>query len=261
MILSISIASARSHPAFNGDELLDKLNKLNIPETLQHATEIPDEELANLRGKYVEEDEILYFGIEMLTRWETFDGEILTASLTLHANFYDHLPKIEFLTNITIVDSDDRTPYSGTSNNSISGNGLNNISGASQTIQIAGDTNRGLNDLNLTIIDETGHFEPNLYVGKPGNSHAKSNKGAVAKAGKLKGGLGVIITIPGQGNATQLIKNAAFPGGKGLSQAIKIMGQAHQVQNLMNIRARLKGVGNQPHNRRHYNNLLRFKHL
>ena len=67
LVAPIALATATAAPPMTG-----------IPD---NARLISDDELGDMRGRYIEAEQVNFFGIQMVSMWQTGDGSVLTASL------------------------------------------------------------------------------------------------------------------------------------------------------------------------------------
>lgn len=119
--------------------------------------EVADEELADMRGRYIVGDNtVLWFGVEMISTWQTSNGQTLQSALTLGLDFSKNpnRPQVTFVPTVTIVTLSNAlptaTPSSSTSR-SVQSGGLANVGGLTQSVQIAGDGNAASNVTSFSI--------------------------------------------------------------------------------------------------------------
>src|SRR5690606_10190783 len=108
--------------------------------------ELSDQELAQLRGKFVMPGQIVHFGITMTSSWQDAQGQVLGArvSMQVQRNMYQPVFRVSSLNSES---SHDANGYAANSQTSVSGGGgLYKIDGASQSIRAAGDHNVAQND-------------------------------------------------------------------------------------------------------------------
>lgn len=196
------------------------------------AVEVGDDVLAGMRGRYVTPAQVVYFGVEMLTRWQTADGAAYNAGLYIGVDRSGN----GFKPNVTILSREQRSPGQAggsqvgpvASNGSISAGGIENVQGVGQSVQVTGDANGARNQITMNI----GSGE--IKIGAPSGEGWSS--GTVATSdGNQKPSLGtqvgggkasVSIAIPGQGIARQEISSL-----KGVQQQVQLVGSLNQVIN------------------------------
>lgn len=73
----------------NSAAVMASLPPAGLPETglPEFARAVPDEELEELRGKFVTSDAVSFFGISMLTSWQDQAGITTTAQIALNVDF------------------------------------------------------------------------------------------------------------------------------------------------------------------------------
>lgn len=119
--------------------------------------EVADDELADMRGRYVIGDNtVLWFGVQMISTWQTSNGQTLRSTLTLGLDFSKNpnQPQVKFVPTVTISTlSNTPLPSVAPSNvsRSVQSAGLANISGLTQSVQIAGDHNAAGNVVSFNV--------------------------------------------------------------------------------------------------------------
>lgn len=205
------------------------------------ATLVSDEELGEMRGKFVAPDSVTHFGITLQTLWQTADGVITAAKMALNVAFAGGQAGTPQITIGWVRDGDptmDVTSFS----DSNGGNyvaysadglpGLNSISGAVQSNVIAGTDNRVSNAMAVQIVPATSL--PDLSAGEA----ISSTRTDIAPDGDMlrfvvsNGQLGMVVQdAQGAGVVRQMI--ADNPGQ--LSQNVFLGGTANIVENVMNV--------------------------
>jgi hypothetical protein len=128
--------------------------------------DVTDPELADMRGRYVVGDNtVVYFGVEMITTFQTNTGQTLQGTLTIGMNFSKNgnTPQVTFVPTVTITTPDAPLPTASTVQSNVSrsiqSGGLANVGGFIQSVQIAGDNNAAANVTSLNI--QNGGSSPN----------------------------------------------------------------------------------------------------
>ncbi len=221
---------------------------------LESAPEVADQDLAEMRGRFVDPNgQLVFFGIEMLTHWQTPNGEHITAGLGLQIDLAQTATAIQvsFQPVITIVPPS--AVASGTAAGSasgapsavtsVSGNGLNNVNGVGQGIQVAGDNNRIRNDLrfNLTAENQARRVPNNSATSKAATpvTSVTSPGGTVTSVRMDPNELGVTVQVPGQGEVRQQIRGGGVPN-PGVLQNSQISGNTNDISNQINIQAEIR---------------------
>ncbi|MDH5822624.1 hypothetical protein QFW77_06410 [Luteimonas sp. RD2P54] len=182
-------------------------------------TEIPDAELGAMRGRYtVGNDAVLWFGVSMVSTWQTQAGQTLQGQLNVGFDFSKGKPSVSFMPSVSITAAD--APLSAPQGQrSVDTAGLDNVSGLVQGVQVAGDGNAARNLTTLTVRDGEAP-SGGLEVGSAQAS--ATGAGMSASAGFDGSAAQVLLQVDGHGIARQWIR----PGSLGQSVALTGDGQA-----------------------------------
>lgn len=200
-----------------------------------NAQELSDEVLGETRGKFVSAGQIMTFGVKMVTEWITSTGETINASGTLAVSMISGQPTVSFEPVISVHQTQPVGQPTSQGNNFVSGGqGLENITGVVQSIQVAGNTNGIGNSIGISVkrYNESGGAPPagnsasNLNVTTP-----SGNTAAVALANN---GLSVNVNVVDQGQAQQAIRSISQGSGQVL-QSVRLGGDLNQIRNLINL--------------------------
>lgn len=189
--------------------------------------EIPDPELNLMRGRYtVGGNAVAWFGVTMVSTWQTTTGQSLQGAMTLGMDFSKggNVPKVTFTPIVSITDAN--APLPDSSGRSIDGSGLNNVAGVSQSVQIAGDGNRASNVMHLNVRNDG--VVPGVSGSIAGNATAQSgDASAVASfdgnAARLQ------LTIQGQGAVQQWLRSGS------VGQSVQLTSDGQLVSNRLQI--------------------------
>ena len=189
--------------------------------------EIPDPELNLMRGRYtVGGNAVAWFGVTMISTWQTTTGQSLQGSMRLGMDFSKggNVPKVTFTPSVSITDAN--APLPATSGRSIDGSGLDNVAGVSQSVQVAGDGNRASNVMHLSVRNDG--VVPTGSGSVAGNATAQSgDASAVASfdgnAARLQ------LTIQGQGAVQQWLRSGS------VGQGIQLTSDGQVVSNRLQI--------------------------
>lgn len=206
---------------------------------LTTAEQVPDAELASMRGKFIAADSVTDFGITLQTLWQTADGVITAAKMALNVSFTGGQAGTPQITVGWIRDGDptmdvtsfaDSDSYVTYSANGLPG--LNSVSGAVQSNVIAGTDNRVANAMAVQIVPTSSI--PDVGSGTP----ITATRTDIAPDGDTirfvvsSGELGMVIQdAQGAGVVRQMI--ADNPGQ--LSQNVFLGGTANIIDNVMNV--------------------------
>ncbi|WP_222566228.1 hypothetical protein [Lysobacter sp. GW1-59] len=191
-------------------------------------TEIPDPELATMRGRYtVGDHQVAWFGVSMISTWQTASGQTLEGTLLLGMDFAQGgRPVVSFTPTVNITAAD--APVIGNDGiaRSVDASGLANVSGMTQSVQVAGDGNIAANVTRLRVRD--GAAPASTAASATGSATSRVGD-AVASAGFDGGSANVLLQIQGQGAVQQWIRNGS------LGQSIQLTSDHQQVSNRMEI--------------------------
>lgn len=232
--------------SLTGSALMLQPAMATMPDThiFSHAVEIPDEDLAGMRGRYAGPGEILYFGVDIVTQWQTPDGRMFNSSVNLSVD-KQYRPTITIVTQNAPGNGAASQASAGHGNVTISG-GLGNVSGVAQSIQIGGDGNAVRNDLNMNIKLNASDVSANTDASKGIVLNGAGTTAIDANGGKttvtLSGNnLSMTVDVAGQGQVLQQLRGGAN-GNSGFLQSARVGGDMNQIHNVININAGLSGA-------------------
>lgn len=219
-------------------------------------SEIPDEELAGMRGRYtVGDNSVAWFGVSMISTWQTATGQVLESTMKVAMDFSQggNVPKVTFTPTVNITPADAPMPQSATTQvaaaaqngaavpstpvatqpnaepqRSVDASGLQNVAGLVQSVQVAGDGNAATNNTQLTVRDGSAPPTPAASVINTATSTV-TDGAATATANYGNGAAGVLLLIAGQGEVQQWIRNGS------VGQSIQLTGDAQQVSNRLQL--------------------------
>jgi hypothetical protein len=174
--------------------------------------DVTDEELSTMRGRYtVGDNTVVYFGVEMISTFQTSNGQTVQGTMTLGMNFKQNpnSPQVTFVPTVTITTPNAPLPTASTVQSQVSrsvqSGGIAAVGGLVQSVQIAGDNNATANVTRLNI--QSGGSAPNTSTtgntsttisstGSPSPSSASVNiGGSMANIGSS-----TTTIYPGSGN-------------------------------------------------------------
>ncbi|SFK34501.1 hypothetical protein [Rhodanobacter glycinis] len=190
--------------------------------------EVSDTDLGAMRGRYtIGNNAVAWFGVSMISTWRSSTGQLLQGTLTLGMDFRHDQPQVSFTPTVSITAAQALPAGSPNDpNRSASNQGLANIGGMVQSVQVAGDGNLASNLTSLVIRD--GGTPPGGSSGS-GIPLGTSADGATVSAGYANGVAQVLLDIPGQGSLRQWIQ----PGS--LGQSVQLTSDNQWVSNTMQI--------------------------
>ena len=216
----------------------------------ENAVEVSDQELAGMKGRFMDSTQIVNFGVEMTTNWLTTGGDLVHEELNL---FFDlgQTSTTQFSPVLTIYRTTGNALPNGTSSgpsslstqSSINAAGLDNISGVAQSILVAGDTNSVDNEVSVNISDAGNGQTANGTAGgttmASGTSSFQGDNGASTTYTVADGVVGFEISLPeGGGRVIQQIR-----GGQGIFQSVQLTNSMNQIENHFNLNI---GVSSSP---------------
>ncbi|OBS08112.1 hypothetical protein Thpro_022362 [Acidihalobacter prosperus] len=185
--------------------------------------------LAGIRGKYVDGANVVYFGLQMVSSWQTGQGDSMTVGTDIGIGTVQGRPSVTFASWSKERGGFESATQPGnrTASGSLAGHGQ----GVTQGIQVAGDGNQVSNQADVQVgpsgaitplaASGPGVIEPNLVVVKGGAV------GTVSVGGN---GVSLGITLPGFGSVNQQL------GVGGISQNAQVVSNANQVTNQLLMR-------------------------
>lgn len=208
------------------------------------AKEVPDDVLGEMRGRFISRNEIVQFGVEMVTQWQTASGEFLSATANLAVNMGQNVaPSVSFVPHLAIETTNGDDPLPGTAGSPAtrvagSGNGALHVAGVAQTIQVAGDLNRVVQDTNIIVSAEPLPGPSQGGLSGPGTQSVTSGSGASVSATLAPNGMSVEARVPSQGEAIQKIRGTARTGqsATGLIQSTRLTSDLQRIHNTINVR-------------------------
>lgn len=206
-------------------------------------TEVSEQQLSEIRGKFIARDKVSYFKLEMTTQWTdhtTFDhGAGL--SLTMHISDRDN-PKVSITIGGSLGDRDDSSP---TIANPIPA--TDNIEGISQTIQVTGSGNQIVNRLSIDALElrpdqsaiagkstADGAGATNNLLGNSSQSY-KNSSGITTQFNLGDNNIGYAIKTPNNDVVIQkLSHNAALDAGQ-LAQSVALSNNFQHIVNNVRV--------------------------
>lgn len=200
--------------------------------------EINDQELAQLRGRYVMPGRIISFGVVMSSTWRNASGDVIGAATSMQIQASTIKP--EFYVSTIKYDGNGSTPEQGTGN-VIGGAGLASGQGVTQSVRAAGDSNTAYNHVSIDV-SEANHA-PALVPGQgqalmAGQTITGSNAAGSVAVSATGGGIQMAIQANGnQGSAMQQVAQG------GLLQNTRLLGNSNMVNNLTQLNVVLNNNG------------------
>lgn len=197
--------------------------------------EVKDQELSELRGRYVMPGRIISFGVVMSSTWQNARGDSIGATATLQVQQSSFKP--QFYVSLS-GDTGSGAPVNPGTGTVSGGAGLGTTQGVTQSVRSAGDYNTAYNNVSINV--------------KEGNSAppAGTPQGVILGAGQtITGSNGAgTLSVSANGNGIQLGIQANNNQGNsvqrlaqgGLLQATTLMGGNNAVNNITQLNVVLR---------------------
>ncbi|MDO8373727.1 MAG: hypothetical protein Q7T39_17540 [Polaromonas sp.] len=207
-----------------------------------HAAVVPDDELGHMRGKFVAAGQVMYFGVEMVTRWLASSGQSITASGVLQISLAGNAPLVSFVPTITV---EQKAAMGGSASQGSAvaggGGGLQDVTGVVQNIQVAGTSNGITNTIGINVQNTSGQSAQQPLSTGPLSASTTTASGSVASVGLGSNGMNVAVAVPDQGRAMQQIRQVGMGGGQVL-QSVQLGGDVNQIQNRINLNVQMNSA-------------------
>ncbi|MEB0046760.1 MULTISPECIES: hypothetical protein [unclassified Pseudomonas] len=192
--------------------------------------EVNDQELSQLRGRFVMPGRIISFGVIMSSTWRNASGDLIGATTSMQIQAATVQPQL-YVSTIKQT-GNGTTPSLGTGN-VIGGAGLSSTEGVTQSVRAAGDSNTAYNNVGINVTQSS--TAPALVAGQGqllmnGQTISGSN-GAGSVAVSTTGG-GVQVAIQASNNQGSALQQVAQGG---LLQNTKLLGSSNSVNNLTQL--------------------------
>ncbi|AZD02238.1 hypothetical protein SAMN03159362_2173 [Pseudomonas sp. NFIX51] len=200
--------------------------------------EIKDQELSELRGRYVMPGRIISFGIVMSSTWRNASGDLIGATTTMQIQ--QSTIKPEFYVSTITESGNGSTPTQG-SGNVIGGAGLATTQGVTQSVRAAGDGNSAYNNVSIDV--KEARHAPALVPAQgqllmSGQTISGSNAAGSVAVSATGGGIQMAIQASNnQGSALQQVAQG------GLLQNTRLLGDSNLVSNLTQLNVVLNNNG------------------
>ena len=200
--------------------------------------EISDQQLGELRGRYVMPGRIISFGIVMSSTWRNASGDLIGATSSMQIQ--SSTVKPEFYVSTYSQSGDGSTPAQGTGV-IVGGAGLNGSQGVTQSVRAAGDGNTAYNNVGINVSE--GRLPPALSPGQgqllmSGQTVTGGNAAGNVAISATRGGIQMAIAANNnQGSSMQRV------GQGGLLQNTQLLGSSNMVTNMTQLNVVLNNNG------------------
>ncbi|PQP03988.1 hypothetical protein C5612_12210 [Pseudomonas frederiksbergensis] len=200
--------------------------------------ELKDQELAELRGRYVMPGRIISFGLVMSSTWRNASGDLIGVETSMQIQAATVKP--QFYVSTIKESGNGSTPSPGTGN-VIGGAGLTTTQGVTQTVRAAGDGNSAYNNVAINVQEANQAPAPNPVQGQAltsGQTITDSNAAGNVAVAATGGGVQMAIQANNnQGTAMQQVAQG------GLVQNTRLLGNSNRVNNLTQLNVVLNNNG------------------
>jgi len=200
--------------------------------------ELKDQELAELRGRYVMPGRIISFGVVMSSTWRNASGDLIGASSSMQLQAETVKP--EFYVSTIKQSGKGRSHNEGTGNVT-GGAGLNTSRGITQVTRAAGDGNSSNNNIAINVKEAS--TAPALVPSQgqaliAGQTITGSNAAGSVAVSATGGGVQMAITANNnQGSSLQQVAQG------GLLQNTRLLGSSNVVDNMAQLNVVLNNNG------------------
>lgn len=198
--------------------------------------EIQDQELSELRGRYVMPGRIISFGVVMSSTWQNANGDRIAGTATMHVQQNSFKP--QFYVSINSENGSGNNPITPGTGNVSGGGGLNSTGGVTQVVRAAGDNNSAYNNIGITVTES--NKAPNSSTP---NGQLLSNGGAISGSGAAgtlivaSTGKGIQMNIQASNNQGSSVQQLAQGG---LTQMTTLIGGSNAVNNMTQLNVVLR---------------------
>lgn len=198
--------------------------------------EVKDQELAQLRGRYVMPGRIISFGVVMSSTWQNAAGDRIGATTTLQVQQNSYKP--QFYVSMSGQNGDGTAP--GRGNGLVNGGAglVNTTQGVTQSVRAAGDYNSAYNDVSINVREASQAPEmgtPQGQVLAAGTTLTSSNNAGTLSVSNSGNGIQMAIQANNnQGESLQRLANG------GMLQAATLLGGSNAVSNMTQLNVVLR---------------------
>lgn len=200
--------------------------------------EVKDQELAELRGRYVMPGRVISFGIVMSSTWRNASGDLIGASSSMQIQASTVKP--EFYVTTIKQTGNGNAPEHG-SGTVTGGAGLGAGQGVTQSVRAAGDGNIAYNDVSINVKESS---QAPALVPSQGQlltqGQTISGSNAAGSVAVTATGSGVQMAIQANHNQGSTLQQVAQGG---LLQNTRLQGNSNLVNNMTQLNVVLNNNG------------------
>ena len=199
---------------------------------------VSDEELGEMRGKFIQPASVNFFGIQLSSAWQTNDGIVLTATLQFEADLNQGQPQGSpvVLASWTHDNEDPTLNIPGTTTPDLGG--LMTVNGAVQVNDISGGENHVRNELYVRV----GPFDAgNAGFQDAGDPIDSSKTLQFADGSEIQfkidpNGIGLLLQGPvGHDSDGFALQSVNGNMANQLAQHVQLVGNANAIQNQLDV--------------------------
>ncbi|QXH54607.1 hypothetical protein [Pseudomonas maumuensis] len=197
--------------------------------------ELKDQELANLRGRYVLPGRIISFGVVMTSTWQNANGDVIGAKTSMQVQ--QSTIKPQFYVSMIDEKGTGSSGAKGGTGSVTGGGGLDSTVGVTQVVRAAGDNNTAYNnvDINVTKANQAPDVPQQGQALATGSTLVGSN--AAGSMSVSANGTGVQLNVMANNNQGSTLQQIAQGG---LMQNATLLGNGNQVSNLTSLNVVLR---------------------
>ncbi|HWD30650.1 hypothetical protein ACIKP7_21970 [Pseudomonas caricapapayae] len=200
--------------------------------------ELKDQELAELRGRFVMPGRIISFGIVMTSTWQNAKGEVIGATSSMQIQQSTIKPQF-YVSMINEKGNGAGRPAGPDKGNGTvtGGQGLNSTEGVTQIVRAAGDNNIAYNnvDINVTKANRAPTTQQEGKALGAGTTLVGANGAGSLSVSST--GTGVQLNIMANNNQGSTVQRLAQGG---LMQNTTLLGGGNQVRNITSLNVVLR---------------------
>ncbi|WP_030142708.1 hypothetical protein [Pseudomonas fluorescens] len=200
--------------------------------------EVKDQELAELRGRYVMPGRVISFGIVMSSTWRNASGDVIGASSSMQVQSTTVKP--QFYVSTIKQTGNGSTPEQG-SGTITGGAGLGSGQGVTQSVRAAGDGNSAYNNVSINVKESS---QAPALAPSQGQLLTKgqtiSGSNAAGSVAVTATGSGVQMAIQASHNQGSTLQQVAQGG---LLQNTRLLGNSNLVNNMTQLNVVLNNNG------------------
>lgn len=210
---------------------------LQVSATSFKPIEIQDQELAQLRGRYVMPGRIISFGVVMSTTWQNARGDVIGANTSLQVQ--QTTVKPQFYVSLVNTTGNGNGTQTGIGTGTVTGGtGLTTTQGVTQSIRAAGDNNTAYNNVNINVSESDTAPNSGTPQGQllTNGTPITGSNGAGNLSVSVNSG-GVLLNIQANNNQGSTLQQIAQGG---VMQNTTLLGASNMVNNMTQLNVVLR---------------------